>query len=206
MARDRGPVEKLERREGVNLGLKGRRALAGKSALERRPYPPGEHGRRRQRVSTYAEQLREKQRAKRYYGLRENQFRRIFARARRRKGILGNELLTLLELRLDNVVTRLGLAATRRQARQMVSHGHVTVNGRRVDIPSFEMTPGDVVAVLPGSAGEPIAREATELVARVPPWLLADHDALSGRVLRLPRRDEIQTPVETQRIVELYSR
>jgi small subunit ribosomal protein S4 len=206
MARDRGPVEKLERREGVNLGLKGRRALAGKSALERRPYPPGEHGRRRQRVSTYAEQLREKQRAKRFYGLRENQFRRIFARARRRKGILGNELLTLLELRLDNVVTRLGLAATRRQARQMVSHGHVTVNGRRVDIPSFEMTPGDVVAVLPGSAGEPIAREATELVARVPPWLLADHDALSGRVLRLPRRDEIQTPVETQRIVELYSR
>jgi small subunit ribosomal protein S4 len=206
MARDRGPVEKLERREGVNLGLKGRRAAAGKSALERRPYPPGEHGRRRQRVSDYAEQLREKQRAKRYYGLRENQFRRIFERARRRKGVLGNELLTLLELRLDNVVTRLGLAATRRQARQMVSHGHVTVNGRRVDIPSFEMTPGDVVAVLPGSAGEPIAREATELVARVPPWLLADHDALAGRVLRLPRRDEIQTPVETQRIVELYSR
>jgi small subunit ribosomal protein S4 len=206
MARDRGPVEKLERREGVNLGLKGRRAAAGKSALERRPYPPGEHGRRRQRVSDYAEQLREKQRAKRYYGLRENQFRRIFERARRRKGVLGNELLTLLELRLDNVVTRLGLAATRRQARQMVSHGHVTVNGRRVDIPSFEMTPGDVVAVLPGSAGEPIAREATELVARVPPWLLADHDALAGRVVRLPRRDEIQTPVETQRIVELYSR
>jgi small subunit ribosomal protein S4 len=206
MARDRGPVEKLERREGVNLGLKGRRAAAGKSALERRPYPPGEHGRRRQRVSDYAEQLREKQRAKRYYGLRENQFRRIFERARRRKGVVGNELLTLLELRLDNVVTRLGLAATRRQARQMVSHGHVTVNGRRVDIPSFEMTPGDVVAVLPGSAGEPIAREATELVARVPPWLLADHDALAGRVVRLPRRDEIQTPVETQRIVELYSR
>ncbi|HEY0344628.1 MAG TPA: 30S ribosomal protein S4 [Solirubrobacteraceae bacterium] len=206
MARDRGPVEKLERREGVNLGLKGRRALAGKSALERRPYPPGEHGRRRQRVSTYAEQLREKQRAKRFYGLRENQFRRIFERARRRKGVVGNELLTLLELRLDNVVTRLGLAATRRQARQMVSHGHVTVNGRRVDIPSFEVTPGDVVSVLPGSAAEPIAREATELVERVPPWLLADHDALAGRVLRLPRRDEIQTPVEPQRIVELYSR
>jgi small subunit ribosomal protein S4 len=206
MARDRGPVEKLERREGVNLGLKGRRALAGKSALERRPYPPGEHGRRRQRVSTYAEQLREKQRAKRFYGLRENQFRRIFERARRRKGVVGNELLTLLELRLDNVVTRLGLAATRRQARQMVSHGHVTVNGRRVDIPSFEVTPGDVVSVLPGSAGEPIAREATELVERVPPWLLADHDALAGRVMRLPRRDEIQTPVEPQRIVELYSR
>jgi small subunit ribosomal protein S4 len=206
MARDRGPVEKLERREGVSLGLKGQRAAAGKSALERRPYPPGEHGRRRRPVSSYADQLREKQRAKRFYGLRETQFRRVFERARRRKGVLGNELLTLLELRLDNVVTRLGLAATRRQARQMVSHGHVTVNGRRVDIPSFEMTPGDVVAVLPGSAGEPIAREATELVARVPPWLLADHDALAGRVLRLPRRDEIQTPVETQRIVELYSR
>jgi small subunit ribosomal protein S4 len=206
MARDRGPVEKLERREGVNLGLKGQRAAAGKSALERRPYPPGEHGRRRRRVSNYAERLREKQRAKRFYGLRENQFRRVFERARRRKGVLGNELLTLLELRLDNVVTRLGLAATRRQARQMVSHGHVTVNGRRVDVPSFEVTPGDVVSVLPGSAGEPIAREATELVARVPPWLLADHDALAGRVLRLPRRAEIQTPVEPQRIVELYSR
>jgi small subunit ribosomal protein S4 len=206
MSRDRGPVEKLERREGVDLGLKGQRAAAGKSALERRPYPPGEHGRRRQRVSSYAEQLREKQRAKRFYGLRENQFRRVFERARRRKGVLGNELLTLLELRLDNVLTRLGLAATRRQARQMVSHGQVTVNGRRVDIASFEVAPGDVVSVLPGSAAEPIARQASALVARVPPWLLADHDALAGRVLRLPRREEIQTPVEPQRIVELYSR
>jgi small subunit ribosomal protein S4 len=206
MARDHGPAEKLERREGVSLGLKGQRAAAGKSALERRPYPPGEQGRRPRRVSNYAEQLREKQRAKRFYGLRENQFRRVFERARRRKGVLGNELLTLLELRLDNVVTRLGLAATRRQARQMVSHGHVTVNGRRVDVPSFEVAPGDVVSILAGSAAEPIARDATELVARVPPWLLADHDALAGRVLRLPRRDEIQTPVEPQRIVELYSR
>ena len=206
MARDRGPVEKLERREGVSLGLKGRRAAAGKSALDRRPYPPGEHGRRRQRVSGYAEQLREKQRAKRFYGLRENQFRRLFERARRRKGVLGDELLTLLELRLDNVLVRLGLAATRRQARQMVSHGHVAVNGRRVDIPSFEVAPGDVVSVLSESAAAPIAREATELVARVPAWLLADHDALTGRVLRRPRRDEIQTPVDPQRIVELYSR
>jgi small subunit ribosomal protein S4 len=206
MARDRGPAEKLERREGVSLGLKGQRAAAGKSALERRPYPPGEHGRGRRRVSNYAEQLREKQRAKRFYGLRENQFRRVFERARRRKGVLGNELLTLLELRLDNVMTRLGFAATRRQARQMVSHGHVRVNGRQVDVPSFEVAPGDVVSILAGSAAEPIAREATELVARVPPWLLADHDALAGRVLRLPRREEIQTPVEPQRIVELYSR
>ena len=206
MARDRGPVEKLERREGVSLGLKGQRAAAGKSALERRPYPPGEHGRRRRPVSSYADQLREKQRAKRFYGLRETQFRRVFERARRRKGVLGNELLTLLELRLDNVLTRLGLAATRRQARQMVAHGHVTVNDRRVDIPSFEVAPGDLVSVREGSAAAPIARQATELVERVPPWLLADHDALAGRVVRRPRRDEIQTPVDPQRIVELYSR
>jgi small subunit ribosomal protein S4 len=208
MPRSRGPVEKLERREGVSLGLKGERAAAGKSALERRPYPPGEHGRPRRfrRLSDYAEQLREKQRAKRYYGLRERQFRRVFDRAQRGTGVVGDELLRLLERRLDNVLARLGFAATRRQARQLISHGHVRVNDRRVDVPGFEVSPGDVVALDGGPAVEDIARRATELVAGVPPWLLADHDALTGRVVRVPERREIQVPVEPQRIVELYSR
>jgi small subunit ribosomal protein S4 len=207
MGRDRGPVGRLERREGVDLGLKGERAAAGKSPLERRPHPPGQHGRAwRRRVSTYAEQLREKQRAKRFYGVREGPFRRVFDRANRGTAIVGDEMLRLLEKRLDNVVTRLGFAATRRQARQFVSHGHVTVNGRRVDIPSYEVKAGDIVAIAPAAPVREVARQSTELVAGVPPWLQTDHDVLSGRVLRDPERSEIAVPVEPQRIVELYSR
>jgi small subunit ribosomal protein S4 len=210
MPRDRGPVGKLERREGVDLGLKGERAAAGKGALERRPYPPGEHGRTRgrrpRRLSNYAEQLREKQRAKRYYGLRERQFRRVFDRAQRRTGVVGDELLKLLERRLDNVVTRLGFASTRRQARQFISHGHVRVNNRRVDVPGFEVSPGDVVTITADGPVADLARRATDLISGVPPWLLADHDALTGRVVREPQRNEIPVPVEPQRIVELYSR
>jgi small subunit ribosomal protein S4 len=208
MPRYRGPVEKLERREGVDLGLKGERAAAGKTALQRRPYPPGEHGRprRRRRVSDYAEQLREKQRAKRFYGLRERQFRRVFDRANSGTGVVGDEMLRLLERRLDNVLVRLGFATTRQQARQFISHGHVTVNGRRVDRPAYEVSPGEVIAIAGGGAVEGLARRATELVADVPPWLLADHDALTARVVRLPERAEIAIPVEPQRIVELYSR
>jgi small subunit ribosomal protein S4 len=207
MPRDRGPVGRLERREGVDLGLKGERAAAGKAPLARRPYPPGQHGRTwRRRASTYADQLREKQRAKRFYGVREGPFRRVFARASRGTAVVGDELLRLLEKRLDNVVTRLGLASTRRQARQFVSHGHVTVNGRRVDIPSYEVKPGDVVAIAAAAPIREVARRSTELVAGVPPWLETDHDALSGRVLHDPERSEIVVPIEPQRIVELYSR
>jgi small subunit ribosomal protein S4 len=206
MPRDRGPVEKQQRREGVDLELKGERADAGKGALERRPYPPGQHGARWRRISKYAEQLRQKQRAKRFYGLRERQFERVFERARKRQGVAGEQLLVLLELRLDNVLTRLGLAATRRQARQMVSHGHVVVNERRVDRPGYEVEPGDLVAIRSGSAVEPTARRATQRLAHAPPWLLADPDALSGRVVRVPERSDIQTPIETQPIVEFYSR
>jgi small subunit ribosomal protein S4 len=206
MGRYRGPVEKLSRREGIQLYLKGERVLAGKSAVERRPYPPGEHGRARQRHSEYRLQLREKQKAKRFYGVRERQFRRYFERAQRGRGVLGENLLRYLESRLDNVVYRLGFATTRAQARQFVTHGHIRVDGRKVDRPSYEVESGAVITLKPGSPAEPVIRRATELVGAVPPWLLADHDNLSGRVERAPERDEIDVPVKEQLIVELYSK
>ena len=199
MGRYRGPVEKLARREGVDLGLKGARAIAGKGALERRPYPPGEHGRGRQRPSEYRLQLREKQKTKRMYGLREHQFRRIFDQA-------GHDLLVRLELRLDNVLYRLGFAATRAQARQFVGHGHVLVNGRKVDVPSFRTRAGDVVSLRPGSPVEPLVRAAADAVSVVPRWLIADHDELWGRVEHEPARREIDAPVDEKLIVEFYSR
>jgi small subunit ribosomal protein S4 len=206
MARLRGPKEKLSRREGVELYLKGERLVAGKSALERRPYPPGEHGRGRQRRSEYSLQLREKQRAKRYYGLQERQFRRAFDEAARRAGRPGENLLQGLERRLDNVVYRLGFAGTRAQARQFVTHGHVLLNGRKVDRPSYSVKAGDVIALRHAAPVEPAVRSATELGGRVPAWLLADHDNLTGRVERFPERNEIDAPVDEQLIVELYSK
>jgi small subunit ribosomal protein S4 len=204
-----GPVEKLSRREGVDLGLKGERRLNGKGALERRgPTPPGEHGNaRRRRESVYAEQLREKQKAKRYYGVREKQFRRYVADAtRKREGVVGDRLLQLLEQRLDNVVYRLGLASTRPQARQFVSHGHVLVNGKRCDIASRRVEPGDIVMIAPEAPVRPAASDATEQIGRVGQWLEADFDTLAGRFLRLPARAEIDAPVAEQLIVEFYSR
>lgn len=206
MGRYRGPVEKLSRREGVQLYLKGGRVLAGKSAIERRGYAPGQHGRRRPRPSEYLAQLREKQKAKRFYGVRERQFANAFAKARRAAGAPGAELLRALELRLDNVVYRLGFAATRAQARQFVVHGHVLVNGERVDRPSYRLGPGDVVSFRLGSGVEPLVREATELVAVVPAWLLADHELLSGTVVREPERSEVDAPVDEKLVVEHYSR
>lgn len=208
MGRYTGPTEKLSRREGVELFLKGERLLNGKSGLERRPTPPGQHGAaRRRQPSTYGVQLREKQRAKRYYGVRERQFRRYVREAsRQREGLMGDHLLRLLERRLDNVVYRLGLATTRAQARQYVNHGHVMVDGGRVDIPSFQVKAGQTVALRAGSPVEPAVRDAVELVAAVPGWLQADVDALEGKVLRLPERSEIATPVNEQLIVEFYSR
>lgn len=209
MGRYTGPTERLSRREGVELFLKGERCLAGKSGLERRgAAPPGEHGnRRQQRPSIYGAQLREKQRVKRYYGVREKQFRRyVKAAAQRREGRTGEQLLVLLEQRLDNVVYRLGFATTRAQARQFVNHGHVDVNGRRVDIPSFKASPGDRITIGADSPVRPAAREATETVTSVPGWLEADFDALGGRVLRLPARREISVPADEQLIVEFYSR
>jgi small subunit ribosomal protein S4 len=206
MARYRGPVEKLSRREGVELFLKGERLAAGKSALERRPYPPGEHGRTRVRQSEYRLQLREKQKAKRYYGVLEKQFRRYFDRALAEQGHPGTNLLVRLERRLDNVVYRLGFATTRAQARQFVTHGHVQVNGAKVDRPSFAVRPGDVITFKSGSPVEPVVRRATELGGAVPGWLLADHDNLQARVERLPERNDIDAPVNEQLIVELYSK
>ncbi|WP_028058157.1 30S ribosomal protein S4 [Candidatus Solirubrobacter pratensis] len=209
MGRYTGPVEKLSRREGVELYLKGERALNGKSALERRgPVPPGQHGAaRRRRPSIYAEQLRAKQRAKRYYGVREKQFRNyVREAARNRERVTGEELLRLLERRLDNVVYRLGFASTRAQARQFVNHGHVTVDGRRVDIASYAVKPGQEIAIDSSSPVRDVASAMTELTGTVAGWLQTDFDGLSGKVLRIPERAEISAPVDEHLIVELYSR
>ena len=206
MGRYTGPVEKLSRREGVELFLKGERALNGKSALERRgDAPPGQHGQaRRRKASIYQTQLRAKQTAKRYYGVREGQFRRYVAKANRTQGVTGEELLSLLERRLDNVVYRLGFAGTRAQARQFVNHGHVRVNDRKVDIASYLVKPGETVAIH-GPVRE-VAAGATELTGVVSGWLQTDFDALEGKVLRLPERADINAPVDEHLIVELYSR
>jgi small subunit ribosomal protein S4 len=206
MARYAGPVCKLCRREGMKLFLKGERCLTEKCAIERRSYPPGEHGRGRIKQSEYLLQLREKQKARRFYGLLERQFRNYYEKAARRSGVTGDNLLRLLETRLDNVVYRLGFAASRAQARQLVRHGHFTVNGRRVNIPSYQVRPNDVVMLKQGSPAEQVIRDATDLTASVAPWLQADHDGLTGKILKWPDRGEIDTPVQESLIVELYSK
>jgi len=206
MARDRGPKCKQCRREGIKLFLKGERCLTEKCAVERRSYPPGEHGRGRIKQSQYLLQLREKQKARRYYGILEKQFRTYYEKASRQSGITGETLLRMLETRLDNVVYRLGFAASRAQARQIIRHGHFMVNGRRVNIPSFQVRPDDVISLKPGSPVEQVVRDATDLTASVSPWLQADHDNLMGKVLKLPERAEIDTPVQESLIVELYSK
>jgi len=206
MARDLGPKCRVCRREGIKLFLKGERCLTEKCAVERRSYPPGEHGRDRIKQSEYLLQLREKQKARRYYGLLERQFRTTYEKASRRQGAPGENLLRALETRLDNVVYRLGFAGSRAQARQLVRHGHFQVNGRRVNIPSYQVTPDDVVTLRTGSTAEQIVRDATDLTAAVAPWLQADHDGLAGTVLKWPERSEIDTPVSEQLIVELYSK
>jgi small subunit ribosomal protein S4 len=208
MGRHTGPVERLSRREGVELELKGLRRLAGKSGLERRgPLPPGEHGGRRRRPpSTFALQLRAKQVLKRMYGVRERQFRRYVREAQGSRDRTGDRIVEALERRLDNVIFRLGFATTRAQARQFVSHGHVFVDGRRVTIPSFRVKPGQVIGLRDASAVRPVAAEAAELLARVAPWLETDPDALVGRVLRNPTRDDVALPIDEQLVVEHFSR
>jgi small subunit ribosomal protein S4 len=206
MARDTGPQCKQCRREGQKLFLKGERCLTEKCGVERRSYPPGEHGRGRVRASEYRNQLREKQKARRFYGVLERQFAGYYEKASRQEGVTGDNLLRLLERRLDNVLVRLGFAASRRQARQLVNHGHWLVNGRRVDIASYQVRPDDVITVRPDSGATDTIRQATELTAVVPPWLQADHDALTAKVLRLPERSEITAPIQEQLIVELYSK
>jgi small subunit ribosomal protein S4 len=206
VARDTAPQCKQCRREGEKLFLKGERCLSDKCAAERRSYPPGEHGRGRIKQSEYLLQLREKQKARRYYQVLEKQFHQYYVEASRRQGITGENLLRLLETRLDNVVYRLGFGASRRQARQLVRHAHFLVNGRKVDIPSYQVKPDDVISVKPSSKAVETVRAATDLTSAVAPWLLADHDNLTGKILRLPERDDIDTPVQEQLIIELYSK
>jgi small subunit ribosomal protein S4 len=206
MARDLGPKCRLCRREGIKLFLKGERCLTEKCAIERRSYPPGEHGRGRIKQSEYLMQLREKQKARRYYGLLEKQFHNTYKKASRGSGAPGENLLRMLETRLDNVVYRLGFAGSRAQARQLVRHGHFQVNGRRVNIPSYGVRPNDVITLKSGSAAAALVQDATDLTASVSPWLQADHEGLTGKVLRWPERAEIDTPVQESLIVELYSK
>jgi small subunit ribosomal protein S4 len=211
MARYKDAACKLCRREGEKLFLKGERCLSPKCALERRPYPPGLHGRRaqfRRKVSDYGLQLRAKQKAKRVYGVLERQFRRYFREAERRRGLTGTNLLVLLESRLDNVVFRLGFAVSRPQARQSVRHGHFEVNGRKVNIPSYLVEPGDVVAVRSNSRHKAHFQEvALDLEHRsVPDWLSRDDGTMSGHVLALPSREDVDVTINEQLIVEYYSR
>jgi small subunit ribosomal protein S4 len=212
MARHTGPVCKQCRREGEKLFLKGERCLTAKCALDRRSYAPGMHGRegqfRRRRKSEYAVQLREKQKARRIYGVLEKQFRRYFREAERRKGLTGANLLIILESRLDNVVYRLGFADSRAQARQLVCHGHFNRNGRRADIPSMLVEPGDVIAVREQSRRLAcFSDRAKELERKVmPEWMSLDALSMSGRILNLPSREEIDLPLNEQLIVEYYSR
>jgi small subunit ribosomal protein S4 len=209
MARYTGPVCRLCRREGMKLFLKGERCYTEKCAIEKRNMPPGQHGKlRKAKIVGYGLQLREKQKVKRIYGVLENQFRRYFEMADRTRGITGETLLQLLERRLDNVLYRLGLATSRAQARQLARHGHFTVNGRKVDIPSYSVKPGDVIGVRAGSAENPAIQHALEEVKGrgVPEWLSFDPGPMSGRIASLPSREQIILPVQEQLIVELYSK
>ncbi|HIC88309.1 MAG TPA: 30S ribosomal protein S4 [Anaerolineae bacterium] len=211
MARYTGPVCKLCRREGEKLYLKGERCYTTKCAFERRSYPPGVHGQRaqfRRKKSDYGMQLREKQRARRVYGVLERQFRRYFAEAAKRKGMTGVTLLQLLESRLDNVVYRLGFAASRNQARQLVRHGHIAVNGRKVDIPSYLCKAGDIIQVRENSRQKTYFKDLMERLSdhTVPEWMSLDVGNLSGRVLSAPTREQIDIPLNEQLIVEYYSR
>jgi small subunit ribosomal protein S4 len=209
MARYIGPVCRLCRREGMKLFLKGERCYTEKCAIEKRNLPPGQHGRaRRQKIIGYGIQLREKQKVKRTYGVLENQFRRYFEAADRQKGITGELLLQSLERRLDNVIYRLGFATSRPQARQLVRHGHFTVNGRKVDIPSYPVRIGDSVAVRQSSRENPTIQHAMDEVKGrgIPEWLLLDADRQAGTVSSMPTREQINLPVQEQLIVELYSK
>lgn len=208
MARYLGSVCRLCRREGTKLFLKGARCFTEKCAIERRSYAPGQHGQDRPRLSEYQMQLREKQKLKRIYGLLERQFRAYFLKAERRKGITGENLLQMLERRLDNVVYKLGLASSRSEARQFVNHGHFLVNGKIVNIPSYITKIGDVIEVKPSSRSMTRVQASLSTVdgRGVPSWLELDKEQYRGRVKALPTKEEIALPVNEQLVVELYSR
>lgn len=208
MARHTEPVCRLCRREGNKLYLKGDRCYSDKCAITRKPAAPGQHGQSRKKVSEYGLQLREKQKAKRTYGLMEKQFRSYFEKAERMRGITGENLLQMLERRLDNVVYRLGFASSRAQARQFVRHGHILVDGKRVGIPSYLVNPGETIAVAQKSIDkmEHFKGIREEGGKTVPEWLQVDFDKLEGIISYLPAREDIDTPVEEHLIVELYSK
>ena len=209
MARYIGPVCRLCRREGMKLFLKGERCYTEKCGIEKRNFAPGQHGKsRKSKLAGYGVQLREKQKVKRIYGVLEDQFRRYFERADRTRGITGETLLQLLERRLDSVAYRLGFATSRPQARQLVRHGHFTVNGRKVDIPSFSVKPGDVIAVRQSSRSSASILHALEEVKGrgVPEWLQVDAEGMSAKIGSIPTREQINLPVQEQLIVELYSK
>lgn len=208
MARYTGALCRLCRREGEKLFLKGSRCYTDKCAVEKRKYAPGQHGQNRGKLSDYGIQLREKQKVRRIYGVMENQFRIYFKKASRMKGVTGEALLQLLERRLDNVVYRMGFSTNRREARQLVKHGHFLVNGRKVDIPSYLLKPGDVVEV------REISRQLQTIIDSLsmaehrgfPEWIEIDMQGMKGKFVRIPSREEIQLPVHEQLIVELYSK
>lgn len=201
-------VCKLCRSENMKLFLKGDRCYTDKCSFERRPYPPGQHGQARRKFSEFALQLREKQKTKRWYGLSEKQFRRYFVEASRSKELTGTALLKFLELRLDNVVYSLGFAASRREARQLVKHNHILLNGKRANIPSIIVNKGDVITLAEKSRENTKVQAAIQAVARrqVPAWLEADHAAFKGTVKDLPNREDVTVPTEENMIVEYYSR
>jgi small subunit ribosomal protein S4 len=208
MARYTGPVCRICRRHGLKLFLKGERCFGPKCAVERRPFPPGEHGQRRRKMSEYGTQLREKQKARAMYGVLERQFRKHFQQAARRPGVTGQNLLQILETRLDNVVYRLGFADSRKQARQLVRHGHFALNGRRTDIPSAAVRAGDTVDVYRTSRDSEYFQMVRDTMTRknVPRWLQVDPQALAGRVLALPGREDIESNINEALVVEYYSR
>lgn len=208
MSRIHRSVCKLCRREGLKLYLKGTRCESDKCAFERRGYAPGQHGQRRAKETEYGTQLREKQKVKRIYSVFERQFRRYFAEASRKKGVTGETLLQLLERRLDNTLYRMGFAESRRQARMDVRHGHVTVNGRKVDIPSYLLQEGDRIAIREKFRGNPVLKRSLEHLQKrgVPEWLEVEPDAYTGVFKKIPTKDEIALPVQEQLIVELYSK
>ena len=208
MARYTGPSCRLCRRENMELFLKGDRCYTDKCAIKRRNYAPGQHGQSRSKTSSYGIQLREKQKVRRIYGILEQQFRGYFAEADRMKGVTGETLLSLLERRLDNAVYRLGFASSRTESRQLVRHGHFTLNGRKVNIPSIQLKAGDVVVLREKSRKIGSIVDSLDAVVRrgIPQWLELDKDAFTGTLKGLPVREDITTPIQEQLIVELYSK
>jgi len=209
LARYRLAVCRLCRREGIKLFLKGQRCLTDKCEIEKRNFAPGQHGKsRRPKIVGYGLQLREKQKLRRLYGILEDQFRSYFEKAARMKGVTGENLLMMLERRLDNAVYRLGLASSRAAARQLVRHGHIQVSGSKVNIPSFAIAPGQEIAIRESSRNLEAVQRSLDLAGgrSVPPWLQLDREGLKGRVITLPKREDVNFPIQEQMVVELYSK